>query len=152
MQTQSRTAAARQQPITQPAHSVLIKLIAAGDETALVRLHNNTSGLLFGLLLRISGNNLAAEAAPEKVYLDIWKRAGEFDAEHQTPLGWIVGIAYHQGVQAVARTPEPPADKLEPLDKETSGDLLHEIDCFDHQQLISSRSTRCRRRSARCSN
>ncbi|MBC7796128.1 MAG: sigma-70 family RNA polymerase sigma factor [Pyrinomonadaceae bacterium] len=93
-------------PVAKPAERIppngncatLIKLTAAGDRKAFARLYDGTSGLLFGLLLRILVHTETAEQVLEQVYLEVWKRAREFDEEKEKSLSWIINIAHRRGI------------------------------------------------------
>lgn len=77
----------------------LIKLTAAGDESAFARLYDSTCGLLFGLLLRILGHSQGAEEVLEQVYAEIWMQAGRFDEEREKSLTWLITIAHRRGLE-----------------------------------------------------
>jgi RNA polymerase sigma-70 factor (ECF subfamily) len=70
-----------------------VQKIAAGDGSALLSLYDASSSLLFGLILRITGDRFAAEEELVEVYKLIEDRAGRYDPEKTTAVGWILSTA-----------------------------------------------------------
>lgn len=81
----------------------LIKLIAAGDRSAFTQLYENTSGLVFGLLLRILNHSKAAEEVCEQVYAEIWTQADNFDEEQEKSLIWLITIVHRRGFERLSK-------------------------------------------------
>jgi RNA polymerase sigma-70 factor (ECF subfamily) len=77
----------------------LISSIAAGDEPAVARFYNATSGLLFGLLLLILGETATAEEVLSEVYAEVKQHASHFDQNQETLLTWLVTIAHRQALE-----------------------------------------------------
>jgi RNA polymerase sigma-70 factor (ECF subfamily) len=72
----------------------LVPSIAAGDEPAVARFYDATSGLLFGLLLLILGDTAAAEEVLLEVYAEVREHAARFDKNHESLLAWLITIAH----------------------------------------------------------
>ena len=77
----------------------LINQVAAGDEAAFAKLYDATSGLIFGLLLRILRDSHTAGEMLESVYAEPWRQAAGFNAEREKSFTWLIGIAHRQGVE-----------------------------------------------------
>lgn len=77
----------------------LVALIAAGDEPAVARFYDATSGLLFGLLLLILGETAVAEEVLSEVYAEVKQHASHFDQNQETLLTWLVTIAHRQALE-----------------------------------------------------
>jgi RNA polymerase sigma-70 factor (ECF subfamily) len=77
----------------------LIEQVAAGDEAAFAELYDATSGLIFGLLLRILGDSQKAEEVLESVYTELWQEAVRFDEEREKSFTWLTGVARRQGIE-----------------------------------------------------
>ena len=80
------------------AAAALIHRIGEGDQAALTSLYDGTRRLLFGLILRILGDRVAAEEILLDVYTLIWKQAPNYDPNALLPLEWIITIARAQAV------------------------------------------------------
>ncbi len=88
--------------------------VAAGDRSALRLVYEDTSAKLFGVCLRILGDNAEAEDVLQDVYLTIWRRAATFDPTRASPITWLVAIARNRSIdrlRAGART-----RRMQPLD------------------------------------
>lgn len=70
--------------------SRLVRSIAAGDQLALHALYERAHRLVFTLALRITSSRETAEELTVDVFHDVWRRAGGYDPENGTVLGWIM--------------------------------------------------------------
>jgi len=69
------------------AHTV--ERIARGDQGALSILYDRYAGLLVAIGTRVIGMRSEAEDVLHDVFLEVWKRAGDFDPERGTVRGWL---------------------------------------------------------------
>ncbi|HJT68112.1 MAG TPA: sigma-70 family RNA polymerase sigma factor [Pyrinomonadaceae bacterium] len=76
----------------------LLKAIAARDEAALAQLYDNYRVILFGLLLRILNSREEAEDVLQEVFLQVWRRAADFDENRGRPFTWLVTLARSRGI------------------------------------------------------
>ena len=81
--------------------SKLLEEIAGGDQSALASLYNETSAIVFGLILRIVNDRLIAEDVLLDVFTQVWKEAGFYDAPCMEPLTWILKIARAQALDCL---------------------------------------------------
>ena len=70
--------------------NTLVVRVASGDTVALSRLYERFSGLLLGVGLRILGVRGEAEDLVHDVFLEVWKRAGDFDPRRGNARAWLV--------------------------------------------------------------
>lgn len=83
----------------EPANDVeLLKAIAARDEAALARLYDCYRTILFGLLMRILNNREEAEDVLQEVFLQVWRKAADFDENRGRPFTWLVTLARSRGI------------------------------------------------------
>ena len=67
----------------------LLKAIVRQDERALADLYDRYRVILFGLLVRILNSREEAEDVLQEVFLQVWRRAADFDENRGRPLhGW----------------------------------------------------------------
>lgn len=76
----------------------LLKAIAAQDEGALAQLYDRYRAILFGLLMRILNNREEAEDVLQELFLQVWRRAADFDENRGRPFTWLVTMARSRGI------------------------------------------------------
>ena len=76
----------------------LLKAIAARDEAALAQLYDRYRAILFGLLMRILTNREEAEDVLQEVFLQVWRKAADFDESRGRPFTWLVTLARSRGI------------------------------------------------------
>ena len=79
----------------------LLHAVARGDEGALARLYDQYRVILFSLLLRILNSREEAEDVLQEVFLQVWKRAGDFDDTRGRPFTWLVTLARSRGIDRI---------------------------------------------------
>ncbi|MGH9914234.1 MAG: sigma-70 family RNA polymerase sigma factor, partial [Pyrinomonadaceae bacterium] len=82
----------------QKSDEVLIAAIAAGDESSLALLYDQYSSILFGLLLRILHSRADAEDVLQEVFVQVWQRAGDFDARRGRLFTWLVTMTRSRAI------------------------------------------------------
>ena len=76
----------------------LLKAIVARDEAALAQLYDRYRVILFGLLMRILNNREEAEDVLQEVFLQVWRKAQDFDENRGRPFTWLVTLARSRGI------------------------------------------------------
>lgn len=71
---------------------------AHGDRSAFESLYQRTSAKLFGVCLRILGERSEAEEVLQDVYLVIWRKAKQYDADRASPITWLAMIARNKAI------------------------------------------------------
>jgi RNA polymerase sigma-70 factor, ECF subfamily len=77
---------------------LLLKAIAARDEPALAQLYDRYDRILFGLLMRILNNREEAEDVLQETFLQVWRKAADFDETRGRPFTWLVTLARSRGI------------------------------------------------------
>jgi RNA polymerase sigma-70 factor (ECF subfamily) len=95
--------------------SGLIRRTATGDSSALTGLYDATSRWIYGLVLRILGDQEAAEEVVLDVYTQVWRRADSYAAERGTPLAWLMTIARTRAIDRF-RSGRQFAERRQPLE------------------------------------
>src|SRR2546425_3324456 len=70
----------------------LLRRIAAQDREALAEFYHQIAGVLFSTAVRILGDAHEAEEVIQDVFVQIWNKAGTFDAALGAPFHWALGI------------------------------------------------------------
>ena len=68
------------------------------DEQALAALYDRYRTILFGLLVRILNSREEAEDVLQEVFLQVWRRAGDFDELRGRPFTWLVTLARSRAI------------------------------------------------------
>ena len=76
----------------------LLKAVAAKDEAALGQLYDRYRLILFGVLARILNSREEAEDVLQEVFLQVWRRAADFDENRGRPFTWLVTLARSRGI------------------------------------------------------
>ncbi len=80
-----------------------IQRAAAGEQQALARLYDDTSHLIYSVVVRILGEQADAEEVTVDVFSQVWRSAGAFDRERGTPLGWLTMLARSRALDRLRR-------------------------------------------------
>src|SRR6266850_3740623 len=76
----------------------LLHAVAGGDEAALARLYDAYRVILFGLLVRILNSREEAEDILQDVFIQVWRRAQDFDEKRGRPFTWLVTLARSRAI------------------------------------------------------
>ncbi len=76
----------------------LLNAVAGGDEQALAQLYDRYRVILFGLLFRILKSREEAEDVLQEVFLQVWRRARDFDEHRGKPFTWLVTLTRSRGI------------------------------------------------------
>ncbi|HKQ53740.1 MAG TPA: sigma-70 family RNA polymerase sigma factor [Pyrinomonadaceae bacterium] len=108
--------------------AALIKRAAAGDQLAVSELYDATSRMVYGLVLRILGDEAAAEEVLLDVYMQVWRQAGSYDAKRGAPLAWLATIARSRAIDRLraGRQEWQRARSLETVSQLSTGENLEE--------------------------
>ena len=71
----------------------LLRAGAQGDESALAAIYDRYRLILFGLTMRILHDRQEAEDCLQEAFLQVWRRAGDFDEARGRAFTWLVTIA-----------------------------------------------------------
>jgi len=82
----------------------LLAAVTKGDAQAFERLYAATCAKVYGVVLRILRKPGLAADVMEDAYLQVWRKAGEFDPTIQSPLAWMVAMARSRAIDLVRKT------------------------------------------------
>jgi len=116
--------------------TALIKQMADGDQSALERLYDTTSRLVFGLVLRILTDRATAEEVLLDVYSQVWRQATLYDRSRGAPLAWLMTIARSRAIDRL-RSGRLEQQSKEPL--EAVGELSAGTSSPEEAASISER-------------
>lgn len=102
----------------------LLRAVARGEESALAGLYDRYRVILFSLILRILNDRSEAEEVLQEVFLQVWRRAGDFDEMRGRPFTWLVTIARSRALDRlrVVGSRTRLANEVQAQPTETAGD------------------------------
>ena len=108
--------------------AALIGRAAAGDQHAVSELYDATSRMVYGLVLRILGDEATAEEVLLDVYMQVWRQASAYDAGRGGPLAWLATIARSRAIDRLraGRQESQRARSLETVSQQSTGEDLEE--------------------------
>ena len=83
--------------------SHLLQLVAAGDHDSLDELHRRYSGVLLATAFRVLNNARDAEEVVQEAFVQIWEKAGVYDAERGKPLTWAMTLTRNKAIDRLRR-------------------------------------------------
>ncbi len=110
----------------------LLHSVARGDEAGLARLYDRYRLILFGLLVRILNSREEAEDVLQEVFLQVWRRAGDFDEQRGRPFTWLVTLARSRAIDRLRvlasrqRLADSAAKEASPEASDAVADTLHQ--------------------------
>jgi RNA polymerase sigma-70 factor (ECF subfamily) len=75
--------------------------LAAGDETALRSAYREFSRAVFGLALRVIGNDALAEEVTQDVFVRLWQHPERFDPARGTMRSFLLAMTHSRAVERV---------------------------------------------------
>lgn len=81
--------------------ATLLQRVARADHRALAELYDQTSPILYGLLLRMLRSPERAQEALQDCYLRVWQRAETYAESKGEPISWLIGIARYRALDAL---------------------------------------------------
>lgn len=93
--------------------------LGKGDSQALEQIYSATRVKLFGICLRILGDQKEAEDALQDVYVNLWQRADRYDPDRASPISWLATFARNRAIDRLrtgkVRGGAVPVDEAAPL-------------------------------------
>jgi RNA polymerase sigma-70 factor, ECF subfamily len=76
----------------------IVRQVAEGNESALARLYDGTSQMVYGLAMRVVRDPSAAEDITLEVYLQVWRNAASYDPARGEVLPWLATLARSRAI------------------------------------------------------
>lgn len=81
-----------------------LRRVADGDRAALQDVYRRTSAKLYGVVLRIFPEPGDAQDVLQDAYINIWQKAGTFDAARASPITWLVALTRNKAIDRLRST------------------------------------------------
>ena len=79
----------------------LIHQIASLDKNALEALYDRYLTSVYSLAMYMLRHDALAEEVTQEIFLNIWLKAGSFNATRGAPRSWIMSVAHHKIVDLI---------------------------------------------------
>jgi RNA polymerase sigma-70 factor (ECF subfamily) len=79
----------------------LLARIAEGDQQALKALYGQVSDRAMAIALRVVKDRSEAEDVVQETFVEVWKRAKQFDASRGGAAAWVITIARNRAIDRV---------------------------------------------------
>lgn len=89
--------------------AALVGEIARGERSAMDELYRRTSAKLYGIAVRLLGSEAEAQEVVQDVYLNLWRKAGLFDAGRASPITWLSVMTRNRAIDRLRRRRGDPA-------------------------------------------
>ncbi len=99
----------------------LLAAVTKGDAQAFERLYAATCAKVYGVVLRILRRSDLAADVMEDAYLEVWRRAAEFDPTIQSPIAWIVAMARSRAIDLARKTQDGGAESEADIAEDDDG-------------------------------
>lgn len=86
-----------------PADAPLISAVRAGDERAMAALYDRYSSVVYSVALRVLGESSQAEDVLQDVFLQLWRKPGNFDASRGSLGPWLAVIARNRAIDMLRK-------------------------------------------------
>jgi RNA polymerase sigma-70 factor (ECF subfamily) len=109
---------------SQIADDDLLRAVSQGDESALAALYDRYRLILFSLILRILHDRQEAEDILQETFLQVWRRARDFDESRGRAFTWLVTIARSRALDRLRASGSRAriATEVEQEPRESTGD------------------------------
>jgi RNA polymerase sigma-70 factor (ECF subfamily) len=71
----------------------LLALIAEGDQRGIAVLYRHRGVVIYSLLVRMLVNEMEAQEVMQDTFIQIWRRAHQYDPNRSSPMAWMTMIA-----------------------------------------------------------
>ena len=98
--------------------AALLHAVRDGCRPSFARLYGLTSPRLFGIVLRVNADRAEAEDVLQEVYVKVWSRCAQFDANKGSAIFWLAGICHHSAIDSLRRRQRRPQARFTSLNDE----------------------------------
>ena len=131
--------------------AALLLAVRGGCRPSFARLYGLTSPRLFAVVLRVNVDRADAEDVLQEVYVKVWNRCAQFDADKGSAIYWLAGICHHSAIDSLRRRQRRPQARFVPVD-ENGDDACDSLPSAEPQPLdlvIRARGAEAVRRCVR---
>lgn len=121
----------------------LIVALRQGEEWAMSALYDRYARLVFSLALRILNDRSAAEEAMQEVFVKVWRRCKEYDAQRGKFSSWLSGITHNHAIDELRRRRVRPSasedeDAMAEVAADTPAPLDMALQSLERRRIIEA--------------
>ncbi len=79
----------------------LLRRVARGDNAAFAAFYDQTKTRVYGLVTRVLRDAGYSEETTQEIYLEVWRRAAEFDSAKGSALAWLLTMSHRRAIDRV---------------------------------------------------
>jgi RNA polymerase sigma-70 factor (ECF subfamily) len=104
----------------------LLTRVALGERAAFRRLYDMTAPSLFGVALRIVRRRDRAEEVVQDAFVNVWNRAGGYQAAMSAPMTWLSAIVRNRALDEVRSEARHRTQPIEDDERDRAGETADE--------------------------
>lgn len=85
--------------------AALLERIARRDSDAMLKFYDRTSSRVFGVLGTRIADADEREQVMERIYLEVWANAANYDPADGSPGAWLIAMAHRMSAGGAVRQP-----------------------------------------------
>ena len=118
----------------------LIGRMSNGDQSALAEFYDQSSRMVFGMVMRVVNDRSAAEEVTLDAFHQVWRQARNFDPDRGRPSSWLITIARNRAIDRLRSTrwnrqEQTPLQEVMPFLAETDTPE-HSASAYEQQKLV----------------
>jgi RNA polymerase sigma-70 factor (ECF subfamily) len=122
-----------------PVTPELLGRVGKGDASAFAELYEQSSSVLFTLALRILTNPDEASELLQDVYIEVWRKAGNFDITRGSPMAWLITLTRSRAIDRLRASASRGRNLTDSIDDtsaaELPGDSLDPLEIHSKEEL-----------------
>ncbi len=115
--------------------AALVRRVASGDQHALGQLYDRYADMLLAVGLRILKNQGEAEDLLHDVFVEVWRKAGDFDAARGSVRAWLVTRTRSRALDRCKSPGRARANPLDGVEHRLVDATPDAVDRGDHERL-----------------
>src|SRR5690242_20373870 len=104
----------------------LVSGVRSGDESAMARLYDKYSSIVYSVALRVLGDTGVAEDVLQEVFMQLWRNPGVFDSSRGNLAAWLSVITRNRAIDSLRKW--HPETDIEDVMVSVEPDLASEAD------------------------
>ena len=107
--------------------TALMARVAEGDTRAFEAVYDRYRAPAFGLAVRLTGRSGNAEEVTQDAFLNLWRKAGQYDPSRGTLAAWLLTFVRHRAIDSLRSSARHGAS----VELETAADRLEAPECTE---------------------
>ena len=86
-----------------------LRRVSTGDQSALKAVYDRTSAKLYGICLRVLGDEAESQDVLQEVFVTVWRKASQFEESRASAMTWLGVIARNKAIDRLRARGRPTA-------------------------------------------